>query len=789
MRVKFGKYLLIILLLNSYIICFASQRSNSSVAIAKNGILDLREDAIDEQIPLNGEWYFYWNQLLNPANEKISIGTIVEFPMIWNNHEQNGKKLPAFGYASYSLTVLLPKTDKPLSIVIPTMYSAYRLFINGVQVAENGKVSTTKKDFVPYWENQTVNLKTGIDTMKMVLQISNFAHSRGGMSKPLLLGFKAANEQYTLQKIATNLFLSGCLFMGGLFFLGLFLLGNKDKATLFFSFFCIIYTYRIIGTEDYILHTLFPGMNWYYGIRLEYLSLFLSVGIFLLYSRYLFKEDINLFITKLMTLVCFTFFALTLVIPPLYYTQLIYPFVIVAGVCSIYIPVVYLIAYKNKRPGSFYALLSSILLLLIFIIAQLYYWYLEMPLPAIYFSLHIVFFFLQSLILSKQISFTLNKARYEAEQGLKIKSEFLNIMSHEIRTPLNSVIGLNHLLLKKKPRTDQIEMLDGMLFSANNLLAIVNDILDYNKIESGKISFEQIEMDILTMSKSIIQSLKIAALEKGIDLNFVNDESINFKVLGDQVKLTQVLNNLIYNGIKFTNNGSVELILTEKEQTEKSITIEFRVKDTGIGISEEKQKLIFERFTQLDSSSSRNFGGTGLGLSISKKLLEQQNISLNIESIEGQGSEFYFVQTFEKCYKSSKILSNSIIHKSEKGNSLSGIAFLLVDDNAMNILVARKILELWGASVDVASDGLEALELVDPKKHNIILMDLNMPVMDGYESSKEMRAKGIKLPIIALTASLPKDVAKKVKESGIDEIIVKPYLPDELYRTIKNYLF
>ena len=781
------KYLFILIFFFSDNSSFASSNIESSEFESKNGVLDLRKSSLSEIIPLKGEWYFYWNQLLNPENEKLSKRTIVEFPMIWNIHEQNGKKLPAFGYASYSLTVLLPKTDKPLSIAIPTMYSAYRLFINGVQVADNGKVSTNKKDFVPYWENQTVNLKTEADTLKMVLQISNFSHSRGGISKPLFLGYKAAIEHYKLQTITTNLFLSGCLFMGGLFFLGLFLLGSKDKATLFFSFFCIIYSYRIIGTEDYILHSLFPGMNWYYAIRLEYLTLYLPVGIFLLYSLYLFKKDINLFVTRLMILICFSFSAITLLLPALYYTQLIYPFV--AGVCSIYIPFVYFIAFKNKRPGSFYALLSSILLVLIFIIAQLYYWYLKMPLPAIYFSLHIAFFFLQSLILSKQISFTLNKARYEAEQGLKIKSEFLNTMSHEIRTPLNSVIGLNHLLLKKKPRTDQIEMLEVMLFSANNLLAIVNDILDYNKIESGKISFDQIEMDILTITKSIIQSLKITAVNKGIDLNFVNDESITFKVLGDEVKLTQVLNNLIYNGIKFTNNGSVDLILTEKEQTEKSITIEFRVKDTGIGISEEKQKLIFERFTQLDSSSSRNFGGTGLGLTISKKLLELQGIALNIESIEGQGSEFYFVQTFEKCYQSSKILSNSIIYESEKGNSLSGITFLLVDDNAMNILVARKILELWGASVDVATNGLEAIELVDPKKHSIILMDLNMPVMDGYDSSKEIRAKGIKLPIIALTASLPKDVAKKVKESGIDEIIVKPYLPDELYRTIKSYLF
>jgi len=309
---------------------FASSNIESSEFESKNGVLDLRKSSLSEIIPLKGEWYFYWNQLLNPENEKLSKRTIVEFPMIWNIHEQNGKKLPAFGYASYSLTVLLPKTDKPLSIAIPTMYSAYRLFINGVQVADNGKVSTNKKDFVPYWENQTVNLKTEADTLKMVLQISNFSHSRGGISKPLFLGYKAAIEHYKLQTITTNLFLSGCLFMGGLFFLGLFLLGSKDKATLFFSFFCIIYSYRIIGTEDYILHSLFPGMNWYYAIRLEYLTLYLPVGIFLLYSLYLFKKDINLFVTRLMILICFSFSAITLLLPALYYTQLIYPFVIVA---------------------------------------------------------------------------------------------------------------------------------------------------------------------------------------------------------------------------------------------------------------------------------------------------------------------------------------------------------------------------------------------------------------------------------------------------------------------------
>jgi CheY-like chemotaxis protein/nitrogen-specific signal transduction histidine kinase len=403
--------------------------------------------------------------------------------------------------------------------------------------------------------------------------------------------------------------------------------------------------------------------------------------------------------------------------------------------------------------------------------------------------LYICFFFLQSLILSHRVSFTLKKARQEAEQGLKAKSEFLSTMSHEIRTPLNSVIGMSHLLLKKDPRPDQIEKLDVMLFSANNLLAIVNDILDYNKIEAGKVSFEHIEMDILLISRNIMKGLKGSAGDKGIELKLNIDKTIKSKLLGDPTRITQVLSNLIHNGIKFTKEGSVELILFAKEQCEKSITIEFRVKDTGIGISAEKQKLIFERFTQADSSTSRGFGGTGLGLAISKKILELQNSSLHLESTEGQGSDFYFIQSFEKCLQNSVIETAKITIPLEEDKPLSGIKILLVEDNPMNVLVAQKFLERWGAKADIATNGLEALEMVDPARHSLVLIDLHMPVMDGYEASKKMREIGIKLPIIALTANLPKEVEEKVRKSGIDDIVVKPFLPDELYRMVLNYVF
>jgi signal transduction histidine kinase len=767
--------------------CLAKEEPLTAIS-AQKGMLDLRSvDLGNRPVSLDGEWRFYWHQLLWSGDSIVNPPNYVTYPSLWNKIKLNGKTLPVEGYATYSLTILLPKHRPHLALLMTDMYCSYRLFINDSLLLSNGRPDTTEQTAVPFWSTQTVNLPVAADTLHLFLQVANFWHSKGGTYKQLFIG-KSNELQLNLRRDrAYDLLLAGCLFMGGLFFFGFYTFGTRDKAILYFSLFCIVYSYRMIGTTLYVLHSIFPDLSWFVTIRLEYLSLTLGVALFSRYFESVYPKDANRYIVNTVVYICLFYALIILVTPPWIFTKGIMPFLVVM---FLYIGFAFyscIRAVKYKRVGAVFALMSCGAMLMVFFIINLHYFQIVHTDKGIVFFGYVTFFFLQSLVLSHRFAYTLRKAAVEAQQGLRTKTEFLSTMSHEIRTPLNVVIGMAHLLLRNTPRKDQEKNLNVLLFSANNLLSIVNDILDYNKIEAGKINFEMIPMDIASIAQHITGGLSSKAAEKNITLTSEIDSRITRKIISDPTRTSQVIYNLVHNAIKFTEEGSVKLSVQADKINEDSVTLTIRVADTGIGIEPEKQQLIFDRFTQADSSTSRSYGGTGLGLAITKRILQLQGVALNLQSEPGKGSVFYYTQVFA--------LSNEPVVQEEQADNqgepdkqLQDVSILVVEDNPFNILVAQSLLERSGAIVEVANNGEEALEKVQPGKYRLVLMDLNMPVMDGFEATRQLRARGVTLPVIALTASLPAEVEKDVKSAGLTDIVVKPFNPDELFRVLLKHL-
>ncbi|QCK13952.1 PAS domain-containing hybrid sensor histidine kinase/response regulator [Mangrovivirga cuniculi] len=382
-------------------------------------------------------------------------------------------------------------------------------------------------------------------------------------------------------------------------------------------------------------------------------------------------------------------------------------------------------------------------------------------------------------------------SKKRAEESSEAKAFFLSTMSHEIRTPLNAVIGMTHLLLDESPKPEQIESLKTLKFSADNLLVLINDVLDFNKIEAGKISIENIDFSLPSLVSGIRQSLSPKAEEKNISFKVRIDMGIPDIVIGDQVRLGQVITNLVSNAIKFTDRGSVILDIGLESEDEESVFISFAVEDTGIGIPEEKHKLIFERFEQAGSDTTRKFGGTGLGLAITKRLLELMGSEINLESSYGEGSKFSFVL---KLKKSSKLILGDGISEVNSKNTgvLKGIKVLVAEDNPVNLNIAKRFLLKWGMLIDTAINGEEAVEKASINEYDLILMDLQMPVMDGIKAARRIRAhtssKVNKVPIIALTAHVLDEVREKVENAKMNDLISKPFHPADLYKKISKFV-
>jgi signal transduction histidine kinase/ActR/RegA family two-component response regulator len=389
------------------------------------------------------------------------------------------------------------------------------------------------------------------------------------------------------------------------------------------------------------------------------------------------------------------------------------------------------------------------------------------------------------------LNIKLEKAIEKAEKSSQAKSEFLSTMSHEIRTPLNAVIGMSNLLLMNSPRQDQKENLEILKYSGTNLLTIVNDVLDYDKIESGKVVFDRVGFNLVELMQSICGAQKLKAEEKGLVFKLDVDSALNDKIVyGDPTRLAQVMFNLVNNAIKFTQKGNIWIKVTCVEDKQNIITVNFLVKDTGIGIKKDSLDTIFEPFTQESVSATRQYGGTGLGLAIIKRLLELQGLKMNVTSQVNEGSEFSFNMEIPVSTEKVNRRAKSKQPQLQSSDGINTLRVLIAEDNLVNVMLMKKLFSKWNMVPTIAENGERAVELVEHGDFDIILMDLQMPVLNGFDAAVEIRklhdTKKANIPIIALTASALFDIREKVFKSGMNDYVSKPFKPDELLEKIQN---
>ncbi|MEO1021053.1 MAG: response regulator [Bacteroidota bacterium] len=743
-----------------------------------NGELWLTEAQLEDGslIALDGDWEFYWNQLIDPGGFTDSLEfTYHLFPSLWNEND----RLQVFGYATYRVHIRLPDNAPSIALSIPDYYSSFRIFANGEIVAENGTVATTKEAYTPYWAHTTAQLdKIEGNELELVLQISNFDHSKGGGVQSIYLGNKETISKGRELELAYAFALTGCLLMGGLFFFGLYLFGKHEKPTLFFSLFCLVFSYRMVGSDIYPLHGLIHNVPWIITTRLEYVSLFLCVLIFGWYTRSLYKKETSKVLIQTLSVISTICIIASLTLPPFYFSQIIRPYFVVIIVYILYASWVYILGVLHNKPGSRFALASTGVVFLVFIYEMgVYLGYAEKRLLVSFIG-YIAFFFLQSLILSYRFAFTLKREKRKAEAALVAKSEFLSTMSHEIRTPLNAVIGLSGILSETKLNDEQREFINTIRVSGEGLLSIINNILDFSRLDEETLSPIYSDTDLPELVEDVFDLVASTASQKNIDFIYDIHDKVPHYISTDAPRLQQVLINLVGNAAKFTETGEI-LVRFGHERVGSSNWLEITVSDTGIGIPEDKIDRLFKRFSQVDSSTTRKYGGTGLGLVICKKIVQAFGGSIDVKSTPGKGTTFHFTYPFELSHTTKEQTPYT---------RLQGKHFAALDDNETNLQILTKQCQKAGLTLTTYTHPEDFLA---DKAHTDTLdgaiIDMQMPGMNGTSVARIVRNEWkSQIKLVLITSML--NVSEAIKEQHFDVTLSKPIRQSQLLEQL-NQLF
>ena len=725
---------------------------------------------------LEGKWRFYWKQLVKPEGEAdISVRPVfADIMQSWSDLPTEKGNFHARGYASYVLSIYSTKSTEELALRIPEFYSSYNLFLNGESIAKNGVVGKDISDAEPYWLPKVVSVDLKKGQNRLVLHVSNFHHHKGGSVGPISLGPATRFFFFKNLAISGSLFIAGALLIAAVFSLIVYYFQKTDFAFLFFGLFALSYIYRLIGTDTYIFHEIFQGMSWHVGIRLEYLSLFMSVIFFTYFYKNLIQRRAPEWIFHTIAIVS-AVFSIALLLPTQVFTSMIDYYLIFIALALGGTTYFYLKAIRWSHTMSWFTTAAIASLILVMILKMSAFFGFSVNHLFLSFFGYFVFVVSQTIALSQRFGYNMRMHVSQSENAVVSQRNFMNAVSHELRTPMNAILGMTEFLSKTELKDDQKAKLETIRKNSEQLNNLLMDLLNFSQIDSGELKLESKKFILKEVVDKALEQAGANSLKAGLTFKLDFDDNIPGELAGDPERLGQVIYHVVGNAIKFTTKGIITFSLRMESVEGNRVKLHMKVTDTGVGIKPEDLNKVIQAFNQGDEGNTRKHGGTGLGLTISANVIELMDGEMWIDSDEGKGTT---VQADFMLRTPRLNLSKHAdeLKEEKKAQKIEGLRILYAEDNPINQKLLVMIMKTMGYEVDVANNGLEAWEMAITTSYHIIFMDVQMPKMDGIESTKRIIKDQPQRPIIiAVTANAEVADQKRCIEAGMNDFIPKPF--------------
>ncbi len=744
--------------------------------------------ATSEQVLANdvipAEWHLAWDTLAAPTDvEFLATQPLRRFAKPWGDGTT-----AAQGHATYYTRIHTDasRTNKLYGLVLPEMYTSYRLYANGVEVAACGEVGTSFETQVGFHVGRLARLPRA-DTIDLVLHVANYVHYRGGPIHDLVFG---VYDDLLSERV--HYYISVCL-LAALYLLAAFVmyaswrLFGDSTLPLWAAGVSAAMFYRSIGAGEHLLHEVLPDLPYELSMRLEYLSLYaLNYCYWELVYR-MTDRTMPLTLIRAIRVSHVVFVSIVMVASIHTFTGLLFP-VQMFILSSIFYLMVLLVRWAARDwCANYYGAISFVAMATSAtgaIVQNLNLY----PVSAWFVTLVVA---LQMATLFIHVNRTsilgLKQLRLTAEEGSRAKSTFLATMSHEIRTPMNGVLGMTSLLADTHLTEEQRRFVDTIRLSGQNLITIINDILDFSKVDAGHMQLELQPVEIASLLENTAALVSGNAQQKGIALDIAIEQGWDSVVVEtDATRVSQVVTNLLSNALKFTDSGKVRLVLGGTLSADTAEVI-IDVVDSGIGMTDEQVGRLFTSFAQADSSISRRFGGTGLGLAISKQLVELMGGAIAVASTPGKGSTFSVTLSLKRLADVS-LDAKALAPKPDvlADTPLPPMRILVAEDHPINQKLIATILTKWGYAPDLVANGLEAIDAIDRQGYDLIFMDMQMPECDGVEATRRIRERhpASEVTIVALTANAQASDRDKCLAAGMQAFVTKPFRADEIRAAI-----